>query len=88
MENDLSNYRRSYDKGELLLNSTPENPLELFQKWFYEVDTNFSQDETNAMTISTIGLDGYPKNRVVLLKSSHTKVLFFIRITIAKKEKP
>jgi len=42
--------------------------MELFQKWFHEVDTHFQQDETNAMTISTLGLDGFPKNRVVLLK--------------------
>lgn len=68
MENDLSNYRKSYDKGALLLEDVPENPLELFQKWFYEVDKYFSEDENNAMTISTIGLDGFPKNRVVLLK--------------------
>jgi len=68
MENDLSNYRKSYNKGELLLKEAPENPLELFQKWFFEVDKFFSEDENNAMTISTIGLDGYPKNRVVLLK--------------------
>jgi pyridoxamine 5'-phosphate oxidase len=68
MENDLSNYRKSYEKGELLLENVPENPLELFQKWFHEVDTHFAEEETNAMTISTIGLDGYPKNRVVLLK--------------------
>lgn len=68
MEKDLSNYRKSYEKGELLLNEVPENPLELFQKWFYEVDTHFAEDETNAMTISTLGLDGFPKNRVVLLK--------------------
>ncbi|GAA4881993.1 pyridoxamine 5'-phosphate oxidase [Flaviramulus aquimarinus] len=68
MEKDLSNYRKSYEKGELLLNEVPENPMELFQKWFYEVDRHFAEDETNAMTISTIGLDGYPKNRVVLLK--------------------
>ncbi|WP_298496035.1 pyridoxamine 5'-phosphate oxidase [uncultured Algibacter sp.] len=68
MEKDLSNYRKSYEKGELLLEKVPENPLELFQKWFYEVDNHFVEDETNAMTISTIGLDGYPKNRVVLLK--------------------
>ena len=68
MEKDLSNYRKSYEKGELLLNKVPENPMELFQKWFHEVDTFFAEDETNAMTISTIGLDGYPKNRVVLLK--------------------
>jgi pyridoxamine 5'-phosphate oxidase len=68
MEKDLSNYRKSYNKGELLLDKVPENPMELFQKWFYEVDAHFVQDETNAMTISTLGLDGYPKNRVVLLK--------------------
>ncbi|MCF7559967.1 pyridoxamine 5'-phosphate oxidase [Sabulilitoribacter multivorans] len=68
MDKDLSNYRKSYEKGELLLSEVPENPLELFQKWFYEVDTFFSEDETNAMTISTIGDDGYPKSRVVLLK--------------------
>ena len=68
MEKDLSNYRKSYEKGELLLENVPENPMELFRNWFIEVDTHFNIDETNAMTISTIGLDGYPKSRVVLLK--------------------
>ncbi|MDD7885663.1 pyridoxamine 5'-phosphate oxidase [Flavivirga sp. 57AJ16] len=68
MEKDLSNYRKSYEKQELLLKDVPENPMELFQKWFYEVDKFFIEDETNAMTVSTIGLDGFPKNRVVLLK--------------------
>jgi len=68
MEKDLSNYRKSYEKGELLLKNVPENPIELFRNWFIEVDTHFNIDETNAMTISTIGLDGYPKSRVVLLK--------------------
>jgi pyridoxamine 5'-phosphate oxidase len=68
MEKDLSDYRKSYEKGELLLGNVPENPLELFRDWFMEVDTHFNVDETNAMTISTIGLDEYPKSRVVLLK--------------------
>ncbi len=68
MEKDISNYRKSYEKGELLLENVPENPIELFRNWFIEVDTHFSIDETNAMTISTNGLDGYPKSRVVLLK--------------------
>lgn len=68
MEKDLSNYRKSYEKAELLLSEVPENPIELFQKWFYEVDAHFPENETNAMTVSTLGLDGYPKNRVVLLK--------------------
>ena len=68
MDKDLSNYRKSYEKGALLKSNVPENPLELFQKWFYEIDNSDSMDESNAMTISTIGKDGFPKNRVVLMK--------------------
>jgi pyridoxamine 5'-phosphate oxidase len=68
MNKDLSNYRKSYEKSELLLSTVPDNPLQLFQTWFYEVDNSNSTDEANAMTISTIGLDGFPKSRVVLLK--------------------
>lgn len=67
MNSDLSNYRKSYEKGELLETNVPENPLELFRKWFHEVDSFFS-GETNAMTLSTLGLDGFPKSRIVLLK--------------------
>ncbi|GGK28563.1 pyridoxine/pyridoxamine 5'-phosphate oxidase [Yeosuana aromativorans] len=68
MEKDLSNYRKSYEKQELLESNISDNPMELFQKWFHEVDANFDVEETNAMTLSTFGLDGYPKGRVVLLK--------------------
>ncbi len=68
MEKDLSDYRRSYERQELLIKDVPENPMELFQKWFYEVDKYFPEDENNAMTVATIGLDGSPKSRVVLLK--------------------
>ena len=64
---DLSNYRRSYEKSELKEDNLPEDPIKLFQKWFHEVDFN-STEEVNAMTVSTFGLDGYPKSRVVLLK--------------------
>lgn len=78
MEKDLSNYRKSYEKGELLLNNAPENPIELFRNWFIEVDTHFNVGETNAMTISTIGLDGFPKSRVVLLKKyTHEGFIFY-----------
>ena len=78
MEKDLGNYRKSYEKGELLLDNVPENPIELFRDWFIEVDTHFNVDETNAMTISTIGLDGYPKSRVVLLKKyTHEGFIFY-----------
>ncbi len=68
MSKDLSDYRKSYEKSTLLETNIPENPMELFQKWFYEIEQNNSNEEPNAMTISTIGIDGFPKNRVVLLK--------------------
>jgi len=68
MEKDLSNYRKSYEKNPLLKDMLPENPLELFQKWFYAADEFDGIEEANVMHVATIGLDGYPKNRVVLLK--------------------
>jgi len=68
MNTDLGNYRKSYEKQELLESNVSDNPMEVFQKWFHEVDENFDVAETNAMTISTLGLDGFPKSRVVLLK--------------------
>ena len=78
MNNDLGNYRKSYDKGTLLESDISDNPLELFQNWFFDVDTHFPEDETNAMTLSTLGVDGFPKGRVVLLKKyTHEGFIFY-----------
>jgi pyridoxamine 5'-phosphate oxidase len=78
MQTDLGNYRKSYEKQELLESNISDNPMEVFQKWFHEVDTNFDEGETNAMTISTLGLDGFPKSRVVLLKKyTHEGFIFY-----------
>lgn len=65
---DLSNYRKSYEKSELLETMIDQNPMMQFRKWFYETEEFGGVDEVNAMTIATIGLDGFPKSRVVLLK--------------------
>lgn len=68
MNHDLSDYRKSYEKNELVESNLPQNPMQLFKSWFDEVDGSDSNEEANAMTVSTIGLDGFPKSRVVLLK--------------------
>ena len=68
MSKDLSNYRKSYEKQELLESNCPKNPLELFQKWFLNADASDTVEETNAVSLSTIGKDSYPKSRIVLLK--------------------
>lgn len=78
MDTDLGDYRKSYEKQELLENAISSNPMEVFQKWFYEVDTNYEEGETNAMTVSTLGTDGFPKSRVVLLKKyTHEGFIFY-----------
>ena len=69
MSQDLSDYRKSYEKQELLEGNCPKNPIELFRQWFLIADkSDLVLAESNAMTISSISLDGYPKSRVVLLK--------------------
>tara|TARA_R110002126_G_scaffold66762_4_gene169535 strand:- start:5123 stop:5773 length:651 start_codon:yes stop_codon:yes gene_type:complete len=68
MQKDLGDYRKSYEKSALMEDSISDNPIQLFQTWFYEVEKSDGVDEPNAMTVSTVGLDGFPKSRVVLLK--------------------
>lgn len=68
MQKDLADYRKSYEKSALMEDSISDNPMQLFQTWFYEVEASDGVDEPNAMTVSTIGVDGFPKSRVVLLK--------------------
>ena len=85
MEKDLGNYRKSYEKGSLLEHSISKDPFGLFQLWFDEVDTHFQETETNAMTLSTVGNDGFPKSRVVLLKKFNSAG--FVFFTNYKSEK-
>ena len=73
---DLSDYRKSYDKSELLENTIPDDAIQLFHKWFYEAEEQ-ENGEVNAMTISSIGLDGFPKSRVVLLKKFNEEGFIF-----------
>ncbi len=68
MKSDLSDYRKSYLKGFLSENELFDNPLKLFSKWFDEISENNLEIEINAMTLSTIDNNGFPRNRVVLLK--------------------
>lgn len=74
---DLSNYRKSYEKSQLIETDILEDPINLFHKWFYEVEDFGGVDEVNAMTVSTIGLDGFPKSRVVLLKKYNEEGFIF-----------
>ncbi|CAM4245464.1 pyridoxamine 5'-phosphate oxidase [Flavobacterium terrigena] len=73
---DLSNYRKSYEKSELLETTIPDDAIQLFHKWFYEAEEQ-EDGEVNAMTVASIGLDGFPKSRVVLLKKFNEEGFIF-----------
>ena len=68
MAKNLSEHRKFYGKKMLSEKDLLDSPLELFQKWFDEVEEATGIEEANAMTVCTIGNDGFPKGRVVLLK--------------------
>lgn len=78
MEKDLSDYRDTYKKDALLEEHTPDNPIELFRDWFLQAERDGTVHEANAMNVATMGLDGYPKNRMVLLKKfTHEGFIFY-----------
>ncbi len=77
MNRDLTAYRKSYEKNFLEENDLPESPFMLFSNWFKEVEEKGGVEEANAMTITTAGVDGFPKARIVLLKHFDDKGFVF-----------
>lgn len=68
MEENLANHRRTYNRSALDSEKLKKNPMDLFKIWFDETETADTIAENNAMTLSAIDAQGFPKNRVVLLK--------------------
>lgn len=60
--------RISYEKDSLDEESAGNQPLALFEKWF-NVALKAKVPEPNAMTLATVGPDGRPSTRIVLVKS-------------------
>ena len=77
MAEKLHEYRKSYEKGELSEDSVQKNPMDQFKNWFREANASDGEFEVNAMTINTIGADGFPKGRVVLLKKYDENGFYF-----------
>lgn len=63
----LSDFRKSYELGELDEVQAENGPLALFHQW---MDQAIAHDvsEPTAMTLATVGANGRPSTRVVLLK--------------------
>jgi len=60
--------RRAYREGELAEHAAGDDPIALFTDWITEARESGAVLEPNAMTLATVGLDGRPSARMVLLK--------------------
>jgi pyridoxamine 5'-phosphate oxidase len=65
---ELPQPRKDYALGELEESQTADEPLLQFTAWF-EQAAKAGVAEPNAMTLATVGGDGRPSTRVVLIKS-------------------
>jgi pyridoxamine 5'-phosphate oxidase len=64
---DIAALRKSYEKDELDEAASAADPLQQFQRWFDQA-LNAQLPEPNAMTLATVGADGRPSSRIVLIK--------------------
>lgn len=60
--------RVAYRHGELSETAAGENPIDLFMAWIGTARGSGAVLEPNAMTLATVGADGAPAARMVLLK--------------------
>ena len=63
----LADLRKSYERNELDEASCADDPLHQFETWL-EQAIKAQLPEPNAMTLATVGADGRPSTRIVLIK--------------------
>ena len=64
---DIGDLRKSYERAELDESASCDDPLAQFGLWFQQA-LDAQVPEPNAMTLATVGADGRPSTRVVLIK--------------------
>jgi pyridoxamine 5'-phosphate oxidase len=72
----ISTIRKDYSIKSLDISDVNINPISQFESWFEEA-LIAEVLEVNAMTVSTLGLDGAPNARIVLLKGVDKGFVFF-----------
>ena len=65
--NDLASLRKSYERAALDEEASLADPLAQFELWLKQA-LQAQLPEPNAMTLATVGADGFPSTRVVLIK--------------------
>ena len=65
--NDIADLRKSYERAELDESACAADPMQQFGLWLQQA-IDGQLPEPNAMTLATVGADGRPSTRVVLIK--------------------
>ena len=76
--------RTSYERDSLDEESAGGQPLALFERWFADA-VKAKVPEPNAMTLATVGADGRPSTRIVLVKSFDASGLLFFTNYASRK---
>src|SRR3546814_15725707 len=72
----VADIRQNYHKGALLEASLAPTPLEQFTRWFNEA-LDAKVIEPTAMTLASVGADGRPSARTVLVKGFDERGFLF-----------
>ena len=73
---DIAHLRRSYERAELDEAHSASVPQQQFEHWLQEAIAA-EVPEPTAMTLATVGVDGRPSTRIVLLKGCDARGLVF-----------
>jgi pyridoxamine 5'-phosphate oxidase len=72
----LHSIRTEYKYAELTKSSIDKNPLKQFEHWLNDA-LNAKVNEPTAMSVATLGDDGFPDSRIVLLKDINENGMTF-----------
>lgn len=84
VEEGLSRMRRRYTAGRLLERDLAPDPFDEFRAWLHDAVT-VGIAEPNAMVLGTVGPDGQPSSRSVLLKGIDDGAFVFFTNTGSRK---
>ena len=74
MEHRIADLRKSYERDELDETASASKPMAQFEAWLQQAIAA-QVPEPNAMTLATVGADGRPSTRIVLIKGLSEKGL-------------
>ena len=86
MTTDLAAMRRDYAARGLTEEDVLADPIAQFRRWFEDAE-QAGIHEPNAMTLATVGADGQPSARVVLLKEIDRRGLAFFTNLASRKSR-